>query len=143
MLSAKHWETESVTTHTRRLLICECGYQGDLKLSENDQPYSSLWEEYSLEGFNGGSLTITSYADMPKDLLAALNPYQVGRGIAAAMAFFRKALASCAPRWPRKIALDGHKPSHLGLRRLRREDHRWKYVLVRRSQHLTNTVEPH
>jgi transposase-like protein len=67
--------------------------------------------------------------------------FQTGRGIAAAMAFFRKALAFCAPRWPRKITLDGHKPSHLGLRRLRREDHRWKYVLVRRSQYLNNVVE--
>src|SRR5579863_9044179 len=68
--------------------------------------------------------------------------FQTGRGIAAAMAFFfEKALAFCAPRWPRKITLDEHKPSHLGLRRLRREDHRWKYVLVRRSQYLNNVVE--
>jgi transposase-like protein len=67
--------------------------------------------------------------------------FQTGRGIAAAMTFFRKALAFCAPRWPRKITLDGHKPSHLGLRRLRREDQRWKYVLVRRSQYLNNVVE--
>jgi len=59
--------------------------------------------------------------------------FQIGRGIAAAMAFFRKALASCAFRWPRKITLDGHRPSHSGLRRLRLEDYRWKYVLVRKS----------
>lgn len=59
----------------------------------------------------------------------------------AVMAFFRKALAFCAPRWPRKITLDGHKPSHLGLRRLRREDHRCKYVLVRKRQYLNNVVE--
>jgi len=44
-------------------------------------------------------------------------------------------------RWPRKITLDGHKPSHLGLRRLRREEHRWKYVLVRMSRYLNNVVE--
>lgn len=37
-------------------------------------------------------------------------------------AFFRKAVTSSAPRWPREITLDGHKPSHLGRRRLRRED---------------------
>jgi transposase-like protein len=66
--------------------------------------------------------------------------FQIGRGIAAAMAFFRKALASCAPRWPRKITLHGHRPSHSGLRRLRR-DYRWKYVLVRRSCYLNNVVE--
>jgi len=67
--------------------------------------------------------------------------FHVGRGITAAMAFFRKAVASCAPRWPRKITLDGHQLSHLGLRRLRREDHRWKYVHIRTSQYLNNIVE--
>ena len=36
--------------------------------------------------------------------------FQVGRGIAAAMAFFRKAVMSCAPRWPWKITLDGPYP---------------------------------
>jgi transposase-like protein len=29
----------------------------------------------------------------------------------------------------------------LGLRRLRREDHRWKYVLVRTSPYLNNVIE--
>ena len=57
------------------------------------------------------------------------------------MALFREALASCAPRWPRKITLDGHRPSHSGLRGLPREDYRWKYVLVRKSHYLNNAVE--
>jgi transposase-like protein len=60
--------------------------------------------------------------------------FQIGRGIAAAMAFFPKALASCAPRWPRKITLDGHRPSHSGLRRLRREDYLPSRVLKRGSR---------
>jgi transposase-like protein len=68
--------------------------------------------------------------------------FQTQRGIAAAMAFFRKAVVACAPRFPRKITLDGNKQSHWGLRRLRREDRRWKYVLVRNSQYLNNIVEP-
>jgi transposase-like protein len=34
------------------------------------------------------------------------------RGIAAAQAFFRKALSRCLPQWPRKITLDGHQQSH-------------------------------
>jgi len=38
------------------------------------------------------------------------------RGIAAAQAFFRKALSTSLPRWPRKITLDGHAPSHQALR---------------------------
>jgi hypothetical protein len=37
------------------------------------------------------------------------------RGIAAAQAFFRKALPRYLPRWPRKITLDGLKQSHLAL----------------------------
>jgi transposase-like protein len=81
------------------------------------------------------------YRAVDKDGKTVDSLFQIGRGIAAAMAFFRKALASCAPRWPRKITLDGHRPSHSGLRRLRREDYRWKYVLVRRSCYLNNVVE--
>jgi len=63
------------------------------------------------------------------------------RGIAAAQAFFRKALATSLPRWPRKITLDGHGPSHQALRLLRRENPRWKYVLVRNCRYLLNIVE--
>jgi transposase-like protein len=62
------------------------------------------------------------------------------RSIAAAQAFFRKALSTSFPRWPRKITLDGHKQSHLALRLLRREDPKWKYVQVRSSQHLNNLI---
>ena len=77
------------------------------------------------------------YRAVDKDGKTVDSLFQIGRGIAAAMACFRKALASCAPRWPRKITLDGHRPSHLALRGLHREDHRWKYVLVRKSHHLS------
>jgi transposase-like protein len=63
------------------------------------------------------------------------------RGIAAAQAFFRKALSTTLPRWPRKITLDGHVQSHLALRYLRREDPKWKYVQVRSSQYLNNLIE--
>ncbi len=62
------------------------------------------------------------------------------RGIAAAQAFFRKALSTCLPRWPRKITLDGLKQSHLALRLLRRENPKWKYVRVRCSQYLNNLL---
>jgi len=63
------------------------------------------------------------------------------RSVAAAQAFFRKALSRCLPRWPRKITLDGLKQSHLALRLLRREDPKWKYVQVRSSQYLNNLIE--
>jgi transposase-like protein len=63
------------------------------------------------------------------------------RGIAAAQAFFRKALSTSLPRWPRKITLDGHLQNHLALRLLRREDPKWKYVEVRSNQYLNNLIE--
>jgi transposase-like protein len=63
------------------------------------------------------------------------------RSIAAAEAFFHKALASHLQRWPRKVTLDGYRPSHQALRLLRREDPKWKYVLVRSCQYLNNIIE--
>jgi hypothetical protein len=73
ILSGKHLENE-VTSTTRSPIICECGHQGHLVCSENDQPFSKLWEDYSLGGFSGDELTITSYANKPKNMLAALKP---------------------------------------------------------------------
>ncbi len=63
------------------------------------------------------------------------------RGIAAAQAFFRKALVTNPTRWPRKVTLDGHVPSHCALRLLRRENPKWKYVEVRSCKYLNNIVE--
>jgi transposase-like protein len=63
------------------------------------------------------------------------------RGIAAAQAFFRKALATNLNRWPRKVTLDGHVPSHRALRLLRREDPKWRNVEVRTCKYLNNIVE--
>ncbi len=63
------------------------------------------------------------------------------RGIVAARAFFRKALATNPTRRPRKVTLDGHVLSHCELRLLRRENPKWKYVEVRRSNYLNNIVE--
>jgi len=62
------------------------------------------------------------------------------RTIAAAQAFFRKALSTCLPRWPRKVTLDGNRQSHSALRLLRREHPKWKYVQVRSSQYLNNLI---
>jgi transposase-like protein len=63
------------------------------------------------------------------------------RGIAAAQAFFRKALVTNQMRFPRKVTLDGHVPSHLGLRLLRRENPKWKYVEMRSRKYLNNIIE--
>jgi transposase-like protein len=63
------------------------------------------------------------------------------RGIAAAQAFFRRALASHPDRAPRKVTLDGHVPSHRALRLLRREHPAWRRVGVRSSKYLNNIIE--
>ena len=55
--------------------------------------------------------------------------------------FFRKALASNLPRVPRKVTLDGHRPSRSALWRLRREHPRWRNVRVRTRKYLNNLVE--
>jgi len=59
----------------------------------------------------------------------------------AARAFFRKAVATHRPNWPRKITLDGNGGSHLALRMLREENSRWRHVLVRSRRYLNNIVE--
>ena len=63
------------------------------------------------------------------------------RDIAAATAFFRKALVTVGTRGPRKITLDGHRPTHRALRLLRRERPAWRRVRVRTSRYLNNIVE--
>jgi len=63
------------------------------------------------------------------------------RGIAAAQAFFRKALASTLPRVPRKVTIDGHVPSRRALWLLRREHPCWRNVTVRTNQYLNNVIE--
>lgn len=63
-----------MTSRSERRIVCACGHSGYVRLSENDYPFSSLWEEYSLKGFAGNSITITNYSDMPDNILEALNP---------------------------------------------------------------------
>jgi transposase-like protein len=63
------------------------------------------------------------------------------RGIAAAQAFFRKALATTLPRVPRKVTLDGHVPSRRALWLLRREHPCWRNVKVRTNRYLNNLIE--
>jgi len=63
------------------------------------------------------------------------------RGITAAQAFFRKALASNLPRVPRKVTLDGHVPVRRALWLLRREHPCWRNVKVRTNKYLNNLIE--
>jgi transposase-like protein len=61
------------------------------------------------------------------------------RDTKAAMAFFRKALGTAGA--PTRVTLDGHRPSHRALFRLRRENNVWRRVKVRTCQCLNNLIE--
>lgn len=39
-------------------LKCDCGHTGNLMMKENDAPFSRQWEQYSLQGFKGGTYQI-------------------------------------------------------------------------------------
>lgn len=62
------------------------------------------------------------------------------RGIAAVLAFFRKALETPLPHVPRKGTLDGHVPSHRALWLRRREHPCWRNVKLRSRNHLNNII---
>ena len=53
-----------MTMHTRYPLTCSCGHTGSVKMTENDQPYSSMYESYSLEGFDGGTYSVDGYTSL-------------------------------------------------------------------------------
>ena len=63
------------------------------------------------------------------------------RGIAAAQAFFRKAVATNHGHGPRKVTLDGHVPTRSALWLLRREALSWRLVKIRTNRHLNNIVK--
>ena len=63
------------------------------------------------------------------------------RAIAAAQAFFRKALNSNGQRFAGTVTSDGHGPSRSALWKLRREPVKWRNVRVRTNKYLNNIVE--
>lgn len=79
-----------MTTTSLKPLICECGHMGNLKRRENNQPFSKLWEEYSLEEFDGGTVTVTADNKRPGDLLAVLKPKCPECGKAGKVSFFKE-----------------------------------------------------
>lgn len=54
-------------------LVCKCGHTGFLVFRDRSKPYSPLLE-FSLEGFTGTAITVTSYGYVPERLFAELNP---------------------------------------------------------------------
>lgn len=62
------------------------------------------------------------------------------RGIEAAKAFFRKAVATHPTQWPRKVNIDGNTASHVALRQLGQEDPRWRSVVMRTRRSSSRTI---
>jgi len=61
---------------TKQSLICSCGHEGTLNMSENDQPFSKPYENYSLGNLNSeGESTyyVEGYALLPS-VLEVLKP---------------------------------------------------------------------
>ncbi len=53
-----------MTTHYRTKVSCACGHMGEVHQSENDQPYSKQWENYSITGFDGDDYYIEGFASL-------------------------------------------------------------------------------
>jgi len=64
-----------MTTVTRTPIVCQCGHKGNEVLRENDQPFSTMYESYRVEGFEGSSFTVTNISDMPSSILEKLSPH--------------------------------------------------------------------
>lgn len=63
-----------MTMRTNFLVKCDCGHEGSIRLSENDQPYSDPWESYSLQNLNSnGGHNIERASDW-EDVFNALKP---------------------------------------------------------------------
>ena len=62
------------------------------------------------------------------------------RDVAAAKAFFRKALRT-QKRAPVSITSDGYAASHRAVHEVRREDEEWKNTKLRSSKYLNNLIE--
>ena len=50
-----------MTTVTRTNLVCACGHKGRIVMRENDAPFSRQYEDYSLDGLNGGSFSVLDW----------------------------------------------------------------------------------
>lgn len=62
-----------MTTRHSINVVCECGHEGVLNWSENDQPFSRQWESYSISGFEGEGFYIEGFVT-DTEALKRINP---------------------------------------------------------------------
>lgn len=82
-----------------------------------------------------------SYRAVDKNGNSVGSLLRADRGIDAAQAFFRNAVATQQSRWPRKVTLDGNAASHRALRLLCQEDKTWQSIVIRSCRYLNNIIE--
>jgi hypothetical protein len=51
-----------MTTHHSEPVVCECGHEGTLHWSENDQPFIKQWAKWSISGFEGEGFYIEGFS---------------------------------------------------------------------------------
>lgn len=57
-----------MTSSTTWQLECKCGHTGTVKMRENDQPFSTQWESWSVSGFSGNGFEHGSYCSVSEAL---------------------------------------------------------------------------
>lgn len=74
---------EDITTRTQYALKCDCGREGYVVRRKNDQPHSTPWENFSMEGFSGGSHGVEGGFSSVNEALSEIKPEcpSCGRGI--------------------------------------------------------------
>lgn len=50
-----------MTMTTKYPVLCDCGHRGLLRMRENDQPFSSQWERWSVSDLEGGTYYTEGY----------------------------------------------------------------------------------
>lgn len=63
-----------MTERTGFKVVCDCGHEGTIVCAENDSPFSRSYEEYTLNGLNGGTKHYTPFAKTWEIVIQDLEP---------------------------------------------------------------------
>lgn len=63
-----------MTMRTSFAVKCSCGHVGAIRMSENDQPYSKSYENYSLVNLDGGGDYNVTHSANLDEVFDALKP---------------------------------------------------------------------
>lgn len=63
-----------MTTRTSYPVRCKCGHEGAIRMSENDQPYSTNYESYTVTGLLGGTHSVERRSAPWDEVFAEIKP---------------------------------------------------------------------